>query len=952
MNRHWWQASDGNWYPPELHPDRQKELEVVPPHRRRKILDNPHGLPEHMTPPVDHVLPGWWQAADGNWYPPEMHPGSTHWAPPDAAPTNGASGSGEAGPGSVPPAGALGLRVKMRRNWSWLGLNMGKYASSVAILGLLASLVLGIGFARLRFTTSNASYLNRTDPASTETARYQSVFGGDPIVTMFTMAPGSTISTFFTPSNATALTNLEARLRQDPWVFSVASPRDALQLAQNLTASPGGDPTKSLAGEFLLSATNRDPSPASQALRFKYMTGLLGLESAIPPAQQNTSNPAWIRFLLHNPDGTIRSPLLPFFPNENHLAMAIYLRGGLTIGQEAKAAASVQTLVDQSHFSGVKLLTTGVPALLDTINSYLRGGMFSLTAIAGAIMVVILLLAFKVRWRLLPFAIVAIGLLWGFGLVGFFGIPLTLGSIAGLPILLGVGIDYAIQMHSRVEEEVVLDRASHPIQATARNLGPALLVVTFDAVFAFCALLFAKVPMIRQFGELLVVGIVAVCFFSIIGTLAVLGIREYRSPTKGRDFSRGGLSHLVVVLGRLPMGSAIPLSAISLAVFFGGLVVEGHLALQTDPIQWVNPHSPAITGIKALMAGTGSENELGMIITTDHPFSDTTVNYVASLSDTLQSRYSSTLFPGVGVVNFVDQLIAVPGATVVHPTGIQVAEAYAVSPPTFQRLTTADNGHLLNVVFRARTSSLAPLQPVVNYLQTITPAGSVTASNAAGTSAIRPPIGMTVAPGGIAVVGVGLLENLAKSRMLLTYLAILFVGLFLVVRLRSVVRSVLSLVPVLIAVGAVSLVADALGLKLSPMTAVAGPLVVAACTEFTSLILLRFVEERGRGLDPRAAVDMTAARTGRAFLVSAMTAVAGISVMATSSMPLLRGFGIIVGMNVAVALLCALVILPPVLVFADQPQRLWVSRGLTISYEEPRMAPPPQSEAELVASPG
>ena len=30
--------------------------------------------------------------------------------------------------------------------------------------------------------------------------------------------------------------------------------------------------------------------------------------------------------------------------------------------------------------------------------------------------------------------------------------------------MFGIGIDYAIQMHARVEEEVVIDRAPHPIQ--------------------------------------------------------------------------------------------------------------------------------------------------------------------------------------------------------------------------------------------------------------------------------------------------------------------------------------------------------------------------------------------------------------------------------------------------------------------------------------------------------
>ena len=71
---------------------------------------------------------------------------------------------------------------------------------------------------------------------------------------------------------------------------------------------------------------------------------------------------------------------------------------------------------------------------------------------------------------------------------------------------------------------------------------------------------------------------------------------------------------------------------------------------------------------------------------------------------------------------------------------------------------------------------------------------------------------------------------------------------------------------------------------------------------------------------------MTAARTGRAFIVSALTAISGVAVIAGSSLPLLRDFGLVVAMNVAVALLSALVVLPPILVWADE--RGWVSRGL------------------------
>lgn len=258
----------------------------------------------------------------------------------------------------------------------------------------------------------------------------------------------------------------------------------------------------------------------------------------------------------------------------------------------------------------------------------------------------------------------------------------------------------------------------------------------------------------------------------------------------------------------------------------------------------------------------------------------------------------------------MSDLADVPGAPHLPPTGESVRAAWDVAPAAIQTSTVADRDQAMNLIFRTGPSSLDQRAKVVRAIRATT----------------EPPEGVRATPSGLAVLGVGLLDNLNENRVELTYLAILFVFLFLSVRLRSVIRALLSLVPVLIAVGVASLTAYALDLKLSPMTAVGGPLVVAACTEFTSLILLRFIEERRRGLSPRQAVDVTASRTGRAFIVSALTAISGVAVIATSSLPLLRDFGIIVALNVGVALLSALVILPPLLVWTDR--RNWVSRHM------------------------
>ena len=820
----------------------------------------------------------------------------------------------------------------MERFWRFIAVELGKHAGLVSVIGLLVTLILGFGITRLEFSTGQDSYLNKSDTVYKDNVAYQRLFGGQAMLTLVTMDKGHTVNELFTPENQAKWRAVEDELGKGKGIVGVISPRTIMQFSDSLVQSPSGDPTQSVAGRALLSATARDPSPEGQAARNADATTTLQRLNAVPQAERTLDNPAWVDFLLHNNEGKVRKGLGTFIIDDTHAQMVTRLVGNASITTEGAASEKVIAAGEHLKFANASDITTGAPVLLTDINNYLTGGMLTLGAIAVAIMIVILLVLFDVRWRLLPLAVILIGIVWAFGLAGYLGIPLTIVTIAGLPVLLGIGIDYAIQMHARVEEEVVIDRAEHPIQETARNLCPALLVVTFDAIFAFAALRFAKVPMLRQFGLLLAVGIAVICLCSIIAPLAALGIREYKSPTKGKDFRTGPLGRLVVWLGALPGGVAIPLTVIAVIVFAGGIVTEGQLELQTDPIKWVNQDSQVIKDLHTLDRETGSSSELGMFVQSKDVFDDKTVGFMDSFTTDELAKHPDTLLTGAGIVTTVSDITNdVPGATHVAPTGEEVRAASAVAPPGVQKSTVSSNGDALNLIFRTGPSELQRRAEVVREIRTT----------------VTPPAGVSATPSGLAVVGVGLLDNLEANRVLLTYLAILFVFLFLSVRLRSVIRSLLSLVPVLIAVGTASLVAFALSLKLSPITAVGGPLVVAACTEFTSLILLRFVEERRRGLTPEEAVEVAASRTGRAFIVSALTAIAGVAVIATSSLPLLRDFGIIVAMNVAVALLSALVVLPPMLVWADR--RNWVSRGLvnreildrTAAGEPPMPAPAP-----------
>jgi hydrophobe/amphiphile efflux-3 (HAE3) family protein len=818
----------------------------------------------------------------------------------------------------------------MQRFWGWLALNAGKHAVYVSLIGLLITLVLGYGITKLDFATGQDSYLNKDDQVYIDNVRYQELFGGQAILVLFTMQDGQTINDLMSPDNQEQMDAIAAELKSRPeLVVSVVSPKVALEWTDNLIQrTPDGSiaasAPESAAGLSLLHALEDDPTPEGKAARQEDSLTTLSRLNAIPPADRVMTNPTWIDFLLYDNHDEIRLAQQPVFPDREHAQMIVRLIGNAGIEQEGDGALFVRDTVDRAvangAFANTDVTVTGASYFLKDINDYLRGGMLQLGAIAVVVMAIILLLLFHVRWRLLPLAVILVGVIWAFGLAGYVGIPLTLVTIAGLPVMLGIGIDYAIQMHARVEEEVIIDRDPHPIQESARGLGPALLVVTFDAVFAFAALQFARVPMIRQFGSLLTVGIIVICFTSIVLPLAILGIREYRSRTVGRDFREGFLGRLTVKLGSLPLWVSPFLAIASLAIFFGGLAVEEDLELQTDPIQWVDQSSKSIRDFRMVEEETGSSSEFSFFIETAPAavFAQPTVDFIADLSSDLLARYGSDIPPGkispelltaTSLVTTVDYVIEVPGGSPVNPRSSDVEAAYQLAPEDIQHSTVNPGEGAQNLIFRYGDRSLEERAHTVNEIR----------------DSVQPPEGVRATPSGLAVVGVGLLENLEANRILLTYLAILFVGLFLAIRLKSVVRALLSLVPVGIATGAASIIAYVADLQLSPMTAVGGPLIVAACTEFTSLILLRYLEERRRGFWPRQSIDIAAARTGRAFIVSALTAISGVLVISASSLPLLRDFGLIVGMNVAVALLSALVVLPPLLVWADN--RGWVSKG-------------------------
>ncbi|MCB0977526.1 MAG: MMPL family transporter, partial [Acidimicrobiales bacterium] len=389
----------------------------------------------------------------------------------------------------------------MKRFWSNLAVQLGKRAGLVSVVGLIITLVLGLGIPKLQFATGQDSYLNKNDQVAKDNVAYQDLFGGQLMVVLFTMDEGHKVSELMEKGNRAKIEAAAAKIAGSPEVEAVLTPADTLNFSASLlsfspetaakiakaTASAAtqgpvayqkafddavkalpadkqfeplaaiGKLTLDAASEFDKKnatdpkATAEEKAAAKASIKVRESdlaatterVGPFLLDAANNP--RTLDNPEWVDVLLHDNEGKIRKPLRSSFFDDRHAQMIVRLVGNADIETEGQGAIAVKKAFEDVKLDGATTVVTGAPVLLKDINDYLRGGILSLGAIAIAIMVVILLVFFDVRWRLLPLAVIIVGVTWAFGLAGYLGIPLSVVTIAGLPVMLGVGIDYAIQ---------------------------------------------------------------------------------------------------------------------------------------------------------------------------------------------------------------------------------------------------------------------------------------------------------------------------------------------------------------------------------------------------------------------------------------------------------------------------------------------------------------------------
>jgi hydrophobe/amphiphile efflux-3 (HAE3) family protein len=743
---------------------------------------------------------------------------------------------------------------------------------AVLLALVLVTVVLGAGLPRIEFETSQDTLIDRSSTVAKENRRYQERFGGEAMLVAWT----GDLADLTEDGNLDRLRIIEDELRRSGRFDAVLGPYTALQFAQAQVGIAPGLLTRH--GKADLLATE------------------VGRVAAVGPTE--LTNPKFVDFLLHDPDGSIRPALRDNFPDPHHLLMLVRLQGNTDIADQGKAADEIKDVLAKHRLEHFDEVAAGTPTLLQEINDYLQGGMATLGGLAVLAMVVLLLLVFRARWKLLSLGAVLVGCVWAFGLAGWLGIPLTLVTISGFPILLGLGVDFAIQMHSRFEEELAAGQPTEEaLRRSVAHMGPPLLVAMVAAVAGLLALEVSRVPMIRDFGLLLAIGMVMLVAAALtIVPFALVG-RELRSPTPRPEHALPDrrLERVVLRLVTLLRSGTLVVAGLAVVVAGLGIWVEGRSEIETDPEKWIAQDSGAVQDLVGLRDATGFSSEVDILVEADDVTSPEVVAWMQQYADRQLQGRGDQLLRVTSMPQIANKVIGD------EATEQDVAELLAIAPPDVRKSFVSDDKTSASIVFPVAPISLQQRQQLLDDVD----------------ATLQPPPGVHATPAGLAVVGVELVDGLEAGRREITLISLGLVFVWLLVAYRRIRLAVLPLVPVLLAVGLSAIAVHLLGISLTPLTTVASPLAIAISTEFSVLVMARYLEERAAGLDPESAVRLGGAHIGRAFLASGLTVLGGFAVLVLAPMPLLVDFGVVVSVIVFVALLSCLVVMPALLVRTD-----------------------------------
>lgn len=535
-----------------------------------------------------------------------------------------------------------------------------------------------------------------------------------------------------------------------------------------------------------------------------------------------------------------------------------------------------------------------------------------LLPLALAVVTLILVWAFRTRRGvLLTLSAALLAGAWTGGAMAVVGVPLNIGTVVLPPLVVAIGVTYAIHLVSRYYQEARPGRAPREaigvaVDAVALPLGIAALTT----ILGFGILAISRIDAIRGLGigAALGVGFALVATFAFIPAVLMLMPQLRERPVTHHRWTvlvldwcgRVALAHRRLVIG---------VTAIVGVVAVGG---AARVRVETDYLTFFGPQSRVRLDHERIAAALGGTQPIFLVIDGREP------NSLRRL-ETLQALIGLQAFvrdqPGVdSVVSPVDfvaltQSVLNPdGPGPLPATQAELEQLLVFLDPEDVRYVLDEDGSRANMIVRTRLSRSAD---VADFVRTV----EVEARRRlAGDVKVR-------ATGVVPLLSRSA-DELARAELtgLTQMLATLLVLMsFLYLSLRGGLLSLIpNVLPVLVLFGGLGWC----GLPINVTTSMIALIAIAVTLADTTHYLSALNAETRRAGTEEGALPSVARTVGRPIMFSSIALTAGFLVLGFASFEPIRQFGILAGFAMLLALAADL-LLTPALATSARVVTLW-----------------------------
>ncbi|MFC2095365.1 RND family transporter [Candidatus Bipolaricaulota bacterium] len=728
---------------------------------------------------------------------------------------------------------------------------------------LVAAAITAVAVAfipQLRIDVDFANYLNRSDPAVIAADEAGERFGSQMRLIVAIEDPRGV----FRPETLALVEDLEAALESLPVVEDMVGPlssqviRGSETLIQIRSAAPNGE------------------APETEEEIEVYRTLVMSDAS-----------------------------LMDYIVSSNETALAIYLKSEADVDMVSFATA-VEEVVLAHETEGISFSMAGLPYINLTLQRSMKQDLQLFLPLVILLIIGVLFITFRWTWGvLIPFAVVALSVLWVLGLMAISGVPITVLSFILPVLLMAIGIADGIHVLSRYREVLrECDDKRQAIMDTMKAMKRPVVLTSLTTAVGFLSLLNAYMVPQRTFGLFTAIGILIAMILSLLLVPAILRVvkppvRTANSVDRRMAPALGAIVRTAIRYRWVVLAVAVALSG----VFAAGIPL---LKIETSQRAFLGDGHPAVLSMDRLDEQFSGSNQVVIEIDTDRRdgLKDPLLLVkMIALQEFLEEHGVKKTMSLAYIVREMNQRFQADDPAFYTIPEDQAAISQLLLLFSFQggnlgalSLSNFSAGEVLGFhALKKGEEQIALVKQVSEYLE----------ENFQGVTTAR-----MVGPTRITA---NMFSSIASSQLTSLLTSIVAAGVLVIVLMRSLGSGIVSMVPLLFTVLFNFGVMAFAGKSLDIATLMISSITVGIGIDYGIHFIERYREERSGAQSREQALVQAAQTTGTGIVYNALALALGFGIMLLSAFHGLQNFGLLIAMTMIVSGASAFVIIPALL---------------------------------------